>query len=67
MKTQKEYNINLEDRNFLQQLREKTREMVKTEGLNPDWRRVYQRFIDVANELDAYIARTEENPSQTPE
>ena len=55
----KKYKINLEDRQFLQQLREEARKKTEIKGTNPDWIRVYWRLVDVAGELDAYIARTE--------
>ena len=46
-------------REELQELRERAYFLADTPGLNSSWRRVLLRLGDVANELDAYIARTE--------
>jgi len=48
----------LQDRKYLQSLRDVANEIAKTNGLNSHWRRVYIRLSDAACELDAYIART---------
>ena len=53
-------NIKLFTREELQELRNRAYTLVETVGLNSSWSRVLLRLGDAANELDAYIARTEE-------
>ena len=48
------------NRNELQKIRERAYSLAKIKGLNQSWKRVLLRLGDSANELDAYIARTEE-------
>jgi len=47
----------LQDRKFLQSLRDAADEIARINGLNPHWKRVYTRLSDSACELDAYISR----------
>ena len=46
------------DREELIALREKAKELASTESINEDWKRALLYLADVANNLDAMIART---------
>lgn len=49
--------MDLNDRNFLIELRDKAREEALVQGLNQAWKRAYERLADAADDLDAKRAR----------
>jgi len=48
-------------------LRKRAEEDARIEGLNPGWKRAYLRLADAADNLDAMIARTEDNLTEKEE
>ena len=50
--------IDLNDREFLHALDNEAWKMSKIKGTNQMWASVYRRLAEIANELDAYIARS---------
>jgi hypothetical protein len=47
-------------REELQKVKTRASKLAEVKGTNPSWVRVYLRLADAANELDAYLARSEE-------
>jgi len=47
------------NREKLQEIRREAYRSCGVEGLNPSWKRAYERLADAADHLDAMVARTE--------
>ena len=49
--------MDLTVRETARQIREAAKELSHTDGLNEDWRRIYEKLADAADHLDAAWAR----------